>query len=80
MLCIAVRTVLPQRWYSKPLAILRCHDRHRDSSNSSRVNIIHGTQDSAINNVAFAGGARYSDALKPFAVLIQRHQLDAGSQ
>ena len=32
------------------------------------------------NDVAFAGGARYSDALKAFAILIQRHQLDAGSR
>jgi abhydrolase domain-containing protein 17 len=32
------------------------------------------------NDVAFVGGARHSDALKAFAILIQRHQLDAGSQ
>ncbi|MGA2648317.1 MAG: alpha/beta hydrolase [Candidatus Sulfotelmatobacter sp.] len=32
------------------------------------------------NDVAFVGGALYSDALKAFAILIQRHQLDAGSQ
>ena len=32
------------------------------------------------NDVAFVGGARYSDALKTFASLIQRYQLEAGPQ
>jgi fermentation-respiration switch protein FrsA (DUF1100 family) len=32
------------------------------------------------NDVAFVGGVRYSDALKAFAILIQRYQPDAGSQ
>ena len=32
------------------------------------------------NDVAFVGGARYSDTLKAFAILIQRYPPEAGSQ
>ena len=32
------------------------------------------------NDVAFVGGSRYADALKAFAILIQRYQPETGSQ